>query len=407
MSKDHHNPTLRLKRGRQKSLGNRHPWIFSGAVASTEENCEAGSLVTVLNHDGKMLGSGFYNPDSQIRVRMLDFGAETAGDSLELLANRIEAAVLFRSQLFKQEETNAFRLINAEGDFLGGLIVDYYAGYLVIQPLARWLKRYLHELLPVLEQAVGKHFPYHGVLIREEEVAMRLEGMGPLDMTSFSFGPEPEDLHIRESALQFKVDLVAGQKTGFFLDQRENRLLAESLSRGSKVLNLFAYSGGFTLPVLRGGAREVLNVDISAKALKLLEVNVELNGFSRSLAPVECADIKTFLPAAVSEGRSFDLVICDPPPFARRRQHIRKASRAYKDINRRAMQLIDDGWLMTFSCSPHLDAKLFRQILFAAGIEADRKVQLVKVLGPGADHPVDLNHPEGDYLNGLLLRVEL
>ncbi len=397
--------TIYLKAKRDRSARNFHPWIFSGGVERAQGNPSAGDWVTVADSKGQALGQGFYNPDSRIRVRLLHFGTAAVSES-DILRARISSAVRFRMNLYDAQCTDALRLINSEGDGLSGLIVDYYAGHLVIQPLARWLQTRLDDVVEWLRQACTDGLPLHSAQLRIEADAVRLEGM-TLEGKSWTFDEvAPERVSILENGIAYAVDLQGGQKTGFFLDQRDNRSLVGRMSSGLRVLNLFCYTGGFTLAALKTGARQVVSVDSSGPALELLEENVSLNELSSSDSISLKEDVKRYLPKATENRERFDVVICDPPPFARRRDQVDKAARAYKDINRRAMGLIDNGYLFSFTCSPFIDERLFTQILFSAAKEDGCRVRVLSHLGPGSDHPVSLYHPEGAYLFGLLLHIE-
>ncbi|RJO63783.1 MAG: class I SAM-dependent rRNA methyltransferase [Myxococcales bacterium] len=393
-----------LRPGRERSVLNRHPWLFSGAVAKVEGKPTPGGLVAVIDAGGSRLAVGFYNPQSDIRVRLWAFGAEAERDFEDALRERLARAIAWRAERLDAHDTDMARLVNGEGDALGGVIVDHYAGHLVVEPLAFYIERHLDVFLAALLDAARPAFPVRSVRFRVESEAAAREGMTLADEARAITEAAPETTPARELGLTYRVDLARGQKTGFFIDQRDNRFLVRALAKDRRVLNLFAYTGGFTLNALAGGAREVVSVDASQPALDLLDENAALNGFSGRGGATH-ADVKNFLPQAQERSERFDLVVCDPPPFARKTSHVERASRAYKDVNRRAMSLLDDGLLLTFSCSPFIPSKLFRQIVFAAAVEAGREAAVLRELGPGLDHPVGLYHPEGAYLCGFLLRV--
>ena len=394
-----------LRPKRERSVLHRHPWLFSGALAHEPAGLAPGSWVTVLDDARKPLAQGYYNPNSNVRVRLMDFDPKTERSEDAILTRLVSQAVAARVTRFDTSRTNAFRLVNAEGDGLSGLIVDTYDGHLVMQPLAVWVDRKRDVLTDALRQACAAFLPVKSLRFRYEKEACKLEGMKGEDaVLSFNGEPVPERVEIHEGGLRLEADLAQGQKTGLFLDQRDNRLRVRELSKGSRVLNLFCHNGGFSLNALAGGAALVESVDVSAKAMESLSENLKRNGLETNHVG-HVADVKTWLPEAARQEKRFDVAVCDPPPFARRKDHVDSAARAYKDINRRVMELLDDGVLLTFSCSPYMDDKLFSQILFSAALEAGRFVTVLGRLGAGWDHPVSVFCPEGDYLRGLLLHV--
>ncbi len=399
------NPSVVLRDKRERSVLNHHPWLFSGAIAQESKEAPPGSLVDVLDGKKTLLARGFYNPSSNIRVRVVDFKPQAERSVETLLSDGILNAVKARVRNVATKETGAFRIINTEGDGLSGLIVDGYEGHLVVQALAVWVDVHKQAVMDALRQACDELFPIQSIRFRYEKEACKLEGMKAADeAVSFTEDPAPRTVWVREGGLWIEADLEQGQKTGLFLDQRQNRLRLRGLAQEKRVLNLFCHNGGFSLNALAGQASQVTSVDVSAHALESLSKNLERNGLE-SRHESHLADVKRWLPQAEAQGLRFDLAVCDPPPFARRKEHRNSAARAYKDINRRVMDLLDDGLLMSFSCSPFMDDKLFSQILFSAALEAGREVTLLERLGPGWDHPVSLFCPEGDYLRGLLLHV--
>lgn len=390
-----------VKPGRERSIRNRHPWLFSGAILRTEGEPSPGDPVDVCDEGGRILGWGFYNPLSDIRVRLAGFSHATPGEGKSFLTSRIRTALHLRREQ-QRADTDAMRLVNAEGDGLSGLIVDSYAGHLVVEPLARWVADRLEAILDILTEELRPWQPVQSIRLRIEEDAAHREGFALKDGPFPENATAPERVRVRVFGLPLWVDLLKGQKTGLFLDQLANHALAARYAAGRHVLNLFSYTGGFTLqasPV----AASLTSVDSSGPACELLRQNAALS--AREAGEIICGDVRRELPKLEESGRRFGLVIVDPPPFARRKEHVTKASRAYQDINRRSMGLIEDGYLMTFSCSPFMDATLFRQVVFSAAAEARRNVQVLQILGPGPDHPVSIYHPEGNYLTGLLLRV--
>ncbi len=401
MSSEHKAAVL-LKAGREKSVLQGHPWLFSGAIAAIEGSPAAGDLLEVLDSHRKRIACAFYNPHSQISLRIWSDGSRPASFGA-IFRSRLNSALKCRRALLSNRNCNAFRLLNSEGDFVPGLIIDNFNGHLVVQPLAHWVETNFEEIKNTLLEGLSGIFEVRSIRLRVEDDVVRHERI-TLE-SGVVYGEALKEVEIVENGIHYSVDLEAGQKTGFFFDQRQNRALLGELSSGRSLLDLFCYQGGFSLNALKCGASSVLSVDSSQPALDRYSNSLEANGLNDGRAEILCANIKEFLPQAVAEGRHFDVVVCDPPPFARRREHINSAASVYKDINRRAMQLMDDGELLTFTCSPFIDARLFRQIVFAAAYESGRKVRLISKPGPGLDHPVNISHMEGEYLSGLLLHV--
>jgi 23S rRNA (cytosine1962-C5)-methyltransferase len=384
--------TVRLKAGREAPVRDGHPWVFSGAVAAVEGPEEPG-VARVVGADGRGLGSGFYSPRSQIRVRMVTGpgDADRAIDR-ELFAARLASAVRLRERVVPAA-TTGYRVVNAEGDGLPGWIVDRFGMVLVSQVTSAGLEVVRGEAY----EALGEAFPDHAIVQANDAAGRRAEGLGPGDEPIA--GEAPAEAPFHEHGLAFAADLAGGQKTGFYCDQRENRRLAERLAGGRSVLDLFAHSGAFALYALRGGAAAVACVESSPRLVehgrRHLELNPELPGDR-----VEWVRANVFEDLRRREGR-YGLVICDPPPLARRRGDVERAARAYKDLNRLAFARLEPGgFLLTFSCSGAVDAKLFRQVLFAAAVEAGVRVRLLAPLAAAPDHPVAITHREGEYLKG-------
>lgn len=388
-------PECKLKDGRERSLLNRHPWVFSGAIQSVPDQTEPGALVDVVDGGGEFLARGYYNPNSQIRVRVLTFEPETVDK--DFFAERLKRAAMYRSPLLP-ENTDCYRVCNSEGDFLPGLIVDRYGDYYVAQFLTTGIEAFKDEITQAIVQVFGPA----GIFEKSEGGYRKEEGLeqiaGPL------YGEEPpEFLKIRENGLTYYVDIMQGQKTGFFLDQRKSRETARSLADGRTVLNCFSYSGAFTVACLAGGAKKVVTVDTSQSALDLAKKNVELNGFDAVSEDFIAADVFQFLR---DYDGSADMVILDPPAFAKSRAAVQRASRGYKDINFNAMKLMDEnGLLLTFSCSGHMNSDLFQKILFSAALDAKRRLQILNRIGHDIDHPINIYHPEGNYLKGAVCLV--
>jgi 23S rRNA (cytosine1962-C5)-methyltransferase len=384
-----------LRKSREKPVKNGHPWIFSGSIERTEGGGEPGEPCRVCSADGTVLAHGYYNKKSAITIRLL-----TRGDvpfTKSLLRERIERAVAARRGLFESANTDSFRLVNSEGDFLPGLIAEKYAAGLCIQILTAGMERLREEILQTLSAVCSPDF----IVERSDTESSGREGLLPRD--GVVSGTPPHPFSIRENGICFRVDLHGGQKTGYFFDQRENRLLARSYAAGRHCLDCFSYSGGFTANLLAGEAASVTAVDSSKNALNVCRETIALDGKNASRVTYVCADAFEYL-RAVQETPG--LIVLDPPKFAKHPGDVERASRGYKDINRVAMKkIMTGGILFTFSCSNAIDAKLFRQIVFAAAADAGRDVQVLHVLAAGADHPANLAHPEGEYLKGLTLKV--
>jgi len=388
---------LILKAGRDKSIKRRHPWIFSGAVARVQGEPARGETVAIQSATGEFLAVAAYSPQSQIVARVWDWSDRTIDGSF--FRERIAAAVAERRAYLYEDVTDAVRLVHGESDGLPGVIADRYADVVVLQLLSAGADRWRQEITDTLLEASGAARAWE----RSDADVRALEGLaavvGPL-RGSFDAGR----VTITENGLRFDIDLAHGHKTGFYLDQRENRQRVRALASGRDVLDCFCYTGGFALNALAGGARSVLAIDSSADALKLGGTNGTLN----RLPDVEWveADVFQYLRKLRDQARRFDLVVLDPPKFAPTAAHAEKASRAYKDINLLAFKLLAPGGLLvTFSCSGGVSADLFQKIVAGSALDAGVEARIIERLGPGTDHPIALNFPEGDYLKGLICRV--
>lgn len=381
---------LTLKRGKERVVSNRHPWIFAGAIHD-ERGPEDAAIADLFDADGKRIASGVYSRHSQIRLRALTFAEEEL--TPDLLRGRIRAAIARRGRVFA-ETTNAARLIHAEGDDLSSIVVDRYNDILVVEIANRGV-----ELLrPLIVDTLREELAPRGIYFKNDLPVRTLERL-PTEGEWVGDG-EPV-AEILEHGLRFRVEPAAGQKTGFFLDQRENRLLTRELAKGRSVLNLFSYSGAFGVYAAAGGATAVENVDVSAGAIEVARQNHALNG---SEATFTVADVFQYVRRR--DGHEFDLLICDPPAFAKSRGDIDRAARGYKDVNLFALgKVAPGGLMMTFSCSGHVSLDLFQKIIFAAALDAGRHVSFLRRLTAADDHPVSLYCPEGEYLKGFLLEV--
>ena len=384
--------TLVLKPGRDRSVRRRHPWVMSGAVARVDGAPGAGDLVAVVSAEGEVLAHAHLAPESAIRARVVEWGKESAGD--EAILAGIAAAVARRAELPGLEDTNAVRLVNAEGDGLPGLVVDRYADVLVVRPTTAGMQGRAALIAEGLSAAGG------AALLRPDAQAMRREKV-PVDERVL-FGSMPEGpVPIRERDRAYCVDVRHGQKTGFYLDQREARGLVAQLSRGRRVLDLFSYTGGFSVAAATGGATGIVTVDSSKDALARAQDHLEP---VRAGAAIELVAGDAFRWLR-SGSEPFDLLVVDPPPLARRRADVDKASRGYKDLLLHALRRAAPGAdVLAFACSHHVGPELFRKIAFGAALDAGRRVQVMGSLTAPSDHPVSLDHPEGRYLSGLWLR---
>jgi 23S rRNA (cytosine1962-C5)-methyltransferase len=391
--------TVTLKRGKEESLQRFHPWVFSGAIAAADDTIEEGDLVTVYAHDGSLIGNG-HSQIGSIAVRMLTFD-DTAIDEA-FYAKRLNDAFKMRQALgLLREDNNAFRLVHGEGDFLPGLVVDIYGPTAVMQahsPGMHFARNIIAQALTGLPGGIVRNVYY-----KSETTLPYKAHLDP--MNDYIIGGVETDEAL-ENGLRFHVDWLKGQKTGFFVDQRENRSLLEHYSKGRRVLNMFCYTGGFSVYALRGGAELVHSVDSSAKAVRLTDDNVALNfgnGDSRHKSFAE--DAFKFLDNM--EKDAYDLVILDPPAFAKHKSALRNALMGYRRLNAKALEKMPHGSILfTFSCSQAVNKEQFRLAVFSAAAQTRRKVRILHQLTQPADHPINIYHPEGEYLKGLVLYVE-
>ena len=383
-----------LKPGRDKAIRQKHHWIFSGAV-KTMPAFEDGDVLPVYSIEGQLLGSGYFNRRSGIIGRMLAFNAVPY---LETLNQRLETASELRTELFDDQETNAYRLINGEGDGIPGLIIDRYDQTFVLQSSTLGMDR----LKPWVVDWVNARLNPKTVFEKSVLPSRREEGLN--DIQGFLSGAQNPDVEFKENGFIFKTSLIHSQKTGFFLDQREMRAWVRQLAEGKRVLNAFCYTGGFTVYALAGGAERVDSVDISDEAIRAAKEHVRLNGWTLGEEHFFCEDLFIFLR---QHDLNYDLVILDPPAFAKRQKDVVQACRGYKDINRIAMlKMPPRSLLLTCSCSYHVNEELFQKVLFQAALEARRHVRIIGRHRLAPDHPINLYHPEGEYLKSFLLYLE-
>jgi 23S rRNA (cytosine1962-C5)-methyltransferase len=390
---------LILKPAREKSLLRRHPWIFSGAVARVQGDPESGDTVAVRAASGKFLVWAAYSPASQIRARVWSWD-ETERIDGDFLRARLRRALDARERLIAAEASDGLRIVHGESDGLPGVIADRYGEVVVLQLFSAGAERWRTELSEGVRELTGCACVFE----RSDADVRELEGL-PARSGALCGGLPAAGVHIREHGLRYGVDVAEGHKTGFYLDQRDNRKRIGELSQEREVLNCFCYTGGFTLNALAGGAESVLSVDSSAGALAQARENLRRNELDAARAEWQEADVFKHLRTLRDQGRNFDLIVLDPPKFAPTAAFAEKAARGYKDINLLALKLLRPGGLLaSFSCSGGVSAELFQKILAGAALDAGVEASIVGHFAAAADHPVLLSFPEGDYLKGLLLR---
>ena len=392
-------PIIKLRKGKDEAVKRFHPWIFSGAIESAADGLQAGDIVTVVDSRNNILGTGFAEAGN-IAVKILSFDNRKIDKFFwkERLSKAFELRKLMG--LTDNEHTNCYRLVHSEGDELPGLIIDIYGKTAVVQAQTEGMALNVKTIAEVLMNIDGLNI--NSVYNKSSEAMQRMGKDAVED--GYLIGENSDDF-VLENDSKFFVDWEGGQKTGFFLDQRFNRDLVRQLAKGKNVLNTFCYTGGFSVTALRGGANKVVSVDCSKKAIEACEKNIALNGFSVEDNPSVAEDAKLFL-QNMKKGE-FDLIILDPPAFAKNHKSLHRGLQGYKFINNEAMKKIKEGGLLfTFSCSQAVDKAQFQSIVMAAAIEAGRKAQIIFQLDQPDDHPVNIYHPEGAYLKGLVLKID-
>jgi 23S rRNA (cytosine1962-C5)-methyltransferase len=389
---------LILNAGREKSLQRRHPWVFSGAVQKVQGAPQAGDTVEIVSTKGEFLAYAAFSPHSQIVARVWDWQKQSRVDA-DFFRARIGTALAARADLIK--DTDAMRLVHGESDGLPGLIVDRYGDTLVLQALSAGAERWRETCADILIELTGAA----RVFERSDAEVRQLEGLPPRTGVLRKTAP-PELIQIGEGRLQFQVSVHAGQKTGFYLDQRNNRARVGELATDKDMLDCFCYSGGFSVYALAGGAKSVLSVDVSEEALALARRNLALNRLPQEKTELRAGDVFEVLRTFRDQGKRFDLIVLDPPKFAPTAKFSERAARGYKDINLLAFKLLrTNGLLATFSCSGGISQDLFQKIVAGSALDAGVDAQIIEYFAAGADHPVALHFPEGAYLKGLLCRV--
>ncbi|MGB3915937.1 MAG: class I SAM-dependent methyltransferase [Thiothrix litoralis] len=385
-----------LKQGRDKNVRSHHPWVFSGAVQHVKGNPQSGETVELRAANGDLLGMGAWSPVSQIQVRLWTFAAALI--DRDFFISRIQQALAYRQQLGIPQQNSGYRLINAESDGLPGVVVDVFGEWLVMQCLTTGAEYWKHTLVDALAATI----PCRGIYERSDVEVRKKEG---LETTSGLLKGEmpPAYLDIMEEGRHYRVDVINGHKTGFYLDQRDNRSALQQYAQGKTVLNCFSYTGGFSIAALHGGALQATNIDASQPALDLAAQAAALNGFQPEQMDNICGDVFKLLREYRNEGRQFDIVVLDPPKFAENRKQLDKAARGYKDINLLGFKLLKPGGLLfTFSCSGLMESGLFQKIVADAAVDAECDARILHKLDQATDHPTRLAFPEGYYLKGLV-----
>jgi 23S rRNA (cytosine1962-C5)-methyltransferase len=389
-----------LKKGKEKAVLHKHPWVFSGAIDKVKGKPANGEIIRLLSSQSAFLAYGFYNDQSRVAVRLLEWDEAVAVDA-DWFRQKVRTAVAGRAHILANGDTDTCRLIFSESDYLPGLIVDKYAGHLAVQVLTSGMQ----NAMPVIIDELNALLKPLSIFDKSDATSRAHEGLETTN--ALLAGTEPPELvMVKENGITYGINIAEGQKSGFYCDQRYNRKLLASYAKGKKVLDCFSYTGGFTLNSLREGAASVTSVDSSALAIETLTENIRLNGFEVSAHNAIKSDVNVQLRKFREEGDKFDIIVLDPPKYAPSRSALDRASRAYKDLNRLGMQLLNSGGLLaTYSCSGAMDMETFKQVLAWAALDAGKQVQFIYQFHQPEDHPVRASFPEGEYLKGLLCRV--
>lgn len=388
-----------LKKGKEKAAMLHHPWIFSGAIDKIKGKPENGEIVKVCSATAEFLAYAYYNAESRVALRLMEWDeSKTIDKSWYQL--KLRDAIASRQHLLN-EDTNTCRLVFSEADFLPGLIVDKYADFLSLQILSSGMENAKQELMEILIEELNPR----GIFDKSDAGARKHENLEATQGLLWGETP-PEFIEVKENGIAYHINIADGQKSGFYCDQRDNRDILAAYSKDKNVLDCFCYSGGFTLNSLKKGAAHVTSVDSSALAIETLKHNLELNGLDPARQESIQSDVNKQLRVFKEEGKKFDIIVLDPPKYAPSRSALDRAARAYKDLNRLGMLLLEKGGLLaTYSCSGAVDMETFKQIIAWAALDAGREVQILKQFNQPEDHPVRVSFPEGEYLKGLLLRV--
>jgi 23S rRNA (cytosine1962-C5)-methyltransferase len=389
-----------LKKGKEKAVLHKHPWVFSGAIENVKGKPVNGEIIRLLDNKKEFLAYGFYNDQSRVAVRLLEWDETIAVDD-NWFRGKVRVAVAGRTHILADGSTDTCRLIFSESDYLPGLIVDKYADHLAVQVLTSGMQ----NAMPVIIDELNRLLKPASVFDKSDATSRSHEGLETTNALLAGTHP-PELVMVKENGISYGINIAEGQKSGFYCDQRYNRQVLASYAKGKKVLDCFCYTGGFTLNSLKNKAASVTSVDSSALALETLEENIRLNKFEASEHRAIKSDVNVQLRKFRDDGELFDVIVLDPPKYAPSRSALDRASRAYKDLNRLGMQLLNSGGLLaTFSCSGAMDMETFKQVLAWAALDAGKQVQFVYQFHQPEDHPVRASFPEGEYLKGLLCRV--
>jgi 23S rRNA (cytosine1962-C5)-methyltransferase len=388
-----------LKKGKEKAAILRHPWIFSGALDKIKGSPANGKIVAVWSASQEFLAYGYFNDQSRVALRLMEWDQSVTIDEA-WYAQRLQKAVASRADILN-ENTNTCRLVFSEADLLPGLIVDKYADFLSLQILSAGMENAKQTIINILRSLLNPK----GIFDKSDAGARKHENLEPADGLLWGEQP-PEFLEVKENGVIYHINIADGQKSGFYCDQRDNREILAAYTKGKTVLDCFCYSGGFTLNSLKAGASHVTSVDSSALAIETLKHNLELNGFPEAMQSSVQSDVNKQLRVFKDENKKFEVVVLDPPKYAPSRSALDRAARAYKDLNRLGMMILEPGGILaTFSCSGAVDMETFKQIIAWAALDAGREVQILKQFHQPEDHPIRMSFPEGEYLKGLLLRV--
>jgi 23S rRNA (cytosine1962-C5)-methyltransferase len=389
-----------LKKAKEKAVLQRHPWVFSGALAQVKGKPQNGEVVKVLDADADFLAYGYYNDQSRVAVRLLDWD-ENVIINEQWWKAKIEAAIKAREHL-QNENTTTCRLIFSEADYLPGLIVDRFGDYLALQILTSGIEQVKETIVNALSTLLS----VKGIIDKSDASARAHDGLQTQHGTLLWGALPPDFVEVKENGVKYLINILEGQKSGFYCDQRDNRRIVASYAAGKKVLDCFSYSGGFTLNALLNDAASVTAVDSSALAVETLKKNIQLNQFDEGKAVAIQSDVNKYLRILKEEGETFDIVVLDPPKYAPSRSSLDRAARAYKDLNRLGMQVLKKGGLLaTFSCSGAMDIETFKQVIAWAALDAGKEVQIIHQFCQPEDHPVRISFSEGEYLKGLFCRV--
>jgi len=389
-----------LKKGKEKAVLHRHPWVFSGAIEKVKGSPANGDIVRLVNAKGDFMAYGFFNDQSRVALRLLEWNEHVVVDDT-WFREKVATAVKSRANILADGTTNTCRLIFSESDYLPGLIVDKYADHLAVQVLTSGIEK----VMPVIIDELNQLLKPESIFDKSDASSREHEGLQTSNV-ALTLASPPENVEVKENGIIYNINIAEGQKSGFYCDQRDNRKILASYTKDKKVLDCFSYTGGFTLNSFQNGAASVTSVDSSALAIETLRENIKLNNFDSSKHIAIQSDVNKQLRVFKDQEEKFDVIVLDPPKYAPSRSALDRASRAYKDLNRLAMLLLNEGGLLaTFSCSGAMDMETFKQVLAWAALDAGKQVQFIHQFCQPEDHPVRASFPEGEYLKGLLCRV--